>query len=821
MHDMPMAPQALLNESGAHRPPGADDLARVQARAHQLLDELNAFDGESRRGSHLTFLLCSWAVGLLALAAGLYAWLDQASGPHRLQWHWLPMMGGVCVLGLAVFSMVQGRAGLRAPRVVAGLILFLFIAALRLNGAAPLVFMTAVVIFLHMVVPTREALLASLVVLTAAVLVPLAPDPHMQSIFLPRALAASAFALLVMQLLVRRNLSFKRMTRRVSRGLGDVVQALTSDLSAARAARDVAERALAAQRAADARLETYTRLTTEALQCMSQGLAVIDSEGRVQLYNERHCQLLDLPAELMSTKPLLAEVVAIQARRGDFGPDHELVQPNARSYVTSLGLDPHMPEPPKYLRKTRGGRFLEIASQRTASGYLVRTYTDVTEHVQANQKLEESLEQLRMADLQLKAELGRSREAMDLQARFVASVSHEIRTPLNGIAGMAELLAHAPLAPEQRSQLDDLRASTRQLRRLTDDILDLARVRSPRFALDSRTFNVWQQVRSCAAAAQAVARRKHLRVDLELAGPDCAAVGDPERIAQILNNLLFNAVKFTRRGFVRVMGSWELSAADPDRVEVRISVADSGRGIEPALIAVIFEPFHQGDESINRNFGGTGLGLTLCRELCEAMDGQIQVASRPNHGSVFSFNVSLHRAAGVQEEMPTQPAEWAEAACFLEGVRILAVDDNRINQKLLQTWLGQAGAEVVLACNGEEGVRLAASQTFDCVLMDMSMPVMNGLQATQAIRCLDKSANAELVVRAWVPIVGVTAMARKEDRQLCLDAGMNAHLAKPFDRLELLRTVRRLADYAAWLQTAGDFHSSPDQLGGPAPQASA
>lgn len=1197
MHEVPFAPQALCNEPGAQSPLGGDDLAHVQARARRLLDELNAFDGESQRGSHRTFVLCSTAIGLLAVAAGLLAWLGP--GPNRLQWHWLPMFGGVGVLGLAVFSMVRGGAGLHAPKVAAVLILALFIAALRLNGTAPLLFMAAVVIFIHLVVPPKEALLACLVALTAALLVAPAADPQMHSIFLPRAVAASGFALLVMQLLVRRNLAFRRITRRVSAGLGDMVQALASDVSAAREARDLAERALAAQREADTRLDVYTRLTTEALQCMTQGLVVIDPQGRIQLHNERVCQLLDLPAELMNSKPLLSEVVVFQARRGDFGPDHDLVQSSARSYVTSLGLNPQVLAPPKYVRKTPNGRFLEIASHRTPSGYLVRTYTDVTayqrvseqmtfalsdrelqltearkarqaaeealqaqqqaeaerdeagrvlvsvvqasphgllvvgsdgrvlvfndklcdmlqmprallegqphyrellalqaqrqdhdpalfdrpeyraddvhhaleewsrlgsdvytrrspdgrhlevrsqfiasgylvrtyadvsryveasfrlqelvgerdaqlqaahlareqaaralqdtveaqtdrdrashmlmaslkttshgilasdadgrisvwneralellelpesllqdrpwfstivrfqlvrgdfqddaaviknyleqvllpeeagvdvqgqavlpeeamlepaalpalhrlvfraetgpvpedsqpdylaglpvrswstdssrepsrytrkvrngrflevttlpiplggvirtysdvtEYVQANQKLEASLEQLHLAELQLKAELGRSREAMDLQARFVASVSHEIRTPLNGIAGMAELLAQAPLTAEQQQQLDDLRASTRQLHRLTDDILDLARVRDPTFGLDARTFNVWQLVRSCAGAAKVVARRKDLIVDLELVGPDCVAIGDPDRFAQILNNLLINAVKFTRRGFVRVTGAWELSDIDPERMEVHVSVADSGRGIDPALIAVIFEPFHQGEESINRNFGGTGLGLTLCRELCAAMDGQIQVTSRPHHGSVFSFSVCLQRAAGEQGEMHTQPSDLTEAACLLEGVRVLAVDDNRINQKLLQTWLGQAGAEVVLAFDGEEGVRLASSETFDCVLMDLSMPVMNGLQATQVIRCLDNSADTAQVVRAWVPIVGVTAMARKEDRQLCLDAGMNGHLAKPLDRVELLRTVRRLADYAAWLKTAGDLYGNP------------
>ena len=1061
--------------------------------------------------------------------------------------------------------------------------------------------MAGVVVFMHLLLRPNEALIACLLAIgTPFVLMYGSQPSDLHLIVVPRSLTAAAFALGVMQLLVRRNLAYQDVTRRAAAGLEEVIQVLASDLSATRQARDLAERALTAQREADARLEAYTRLTTEALQCMSQGLAVIDPAGRFVLDNDRLRQLLDLPAELMDAQPLLSDVVAFQTSRGDFGPHHELVQGNAASYVQSLGLDPAMTPPPKYVRKTQDGRFLEIASHNTASGYLVRTYSDVSsyqrvseqmtfalaerdlqlnearmarqtaeeallakeqaeserdeagrvlisvveassqgmlvvdrhgrvlvfneklcdmlqmprsmlerkphyremlefqaqrqalgpdfyaskeyreyryelpqnledwsdlsldtytrqvpdgrhlevntqfiaagyvvrtytdvspyvdaslqlqqlvaerdaqlqaahvareqaaralqdmldaqndrdrasvmlltsmktvsygvlasdadgrislwneralelldlpeallkgrpyfstidrhqlahgdflddaavirdylegvlepeeravdsqfqvlaeeggaaarpeakpmlhrlafkaqgpsetglpgseylaalpiqswstessrepsrytrksrsgrylevttlplpyggvirtyadvsEYVQANQQLEESLDQLRMVELQLKAELKRSGEAMDLQARFVAAVSHEIRTPLNGIVGMAELLEQSALQPEQKQQLDDLRTSTRQLRRLTDDILDLARMRDSKFSLEARKFNVWQQVRSCVAAAQAVAKRKGLSVELELRGVDFQAVGDPERFSQILNNLLFNAIKFTARGAVHVSGFWEPSDADPNRIDVHCAVADSGRGIDAAVIAQIFEPFHQGEELVNRNFGGTGLGLALCRELCEAMGGHIQVSSRPGHGSVFSFTVSLLRSGAAEDEPETHPADLDPLVSHLEGAKILVVDDNRINQKLMLAWLSQAGAAVASAFNGEEAVQLASSHSFDCVLMDMSMPVMNGLQASQAIRQLDKHDDPEVAVRAWVPIIGVTAMARREDRQLCLEAGMNAHLSKPVERVELFKTISKLLNDAAWLKSAGGIYA--------------
>ncbi len=1187
---------AASSENPATATLGTDDLTNVQNRARAMQGELSAFYNESQRRSHQTFLLCCTAFGLLALAAGVYAWLGQDSARNQFAWHAL-VVGGVGGLAFAVYSMIQGGAGLRAPRVVLIALLALFMVSVRLNGAAPLLFLAALLIFMHLIAPPREALVGSLVALAAVFLLVPGVDSEARTIFLPRALAGGAFALLVMQLMVRRNLAFQRMTRRVSEGMGDMVQALALDVSRTREARDLAERALAAQREADARLEAYTSLTSEAFQFMSQGMVVLDGEGRVQLCNPRQCELLDLPPELMASKPLLSEVVAFQARRGDFGPDHELIQASAVEYVKSLGLDPAVPPPPKYVRKTQEGRFLEIASHRTEAGHLVRTYSDVSsyqrvseqmtfalaerdmqltearkareaaeealrakeraeserdeagrvlisvveassqgmlvvgrdgrvlvfndklcdmlqmprslmerkphyremlelqkqrqeldtalydrwefkselpqnlddwgrqtldtytrqsadgrhlevktqfipsgyvvrtysdvspyveaslqqqqlvlerdsqleaahaareqaaralqdmldarsdrdrasvllqttlktvaygvlasdadgrvsvwneraldlldlpedlvkerpyfsaivrlqlargdflddasvirdyletvlepeertldsltaalesedssmsmpppvstlhrlafsagdaepsqadgrvylsampvrrwstessrepsrytrksrsgryvevttlplpyggvvrtyadvsEYVRSNQQLEESLDQLRMVELQLKTELTRSKEAMDMQARFVAAVSHEIRTPLNGIAGLAELLEQGSLGSDERLHLDDLRASTRQLRRLTDDILDLARMRDTKFSLESRKFNVWQQVRSCLGAAQAVAKRTGLSVEVNLQGCDVQAIGDPERFSQILNNLLFNAIKFTSRGFVRASGFWEPSESDPSRIEVHLAVADSGRGIEPSLIADIFEPFHQGEDSVNRKFGGTGLGLTLCRELCESMGGQIQVSSRPGHGSVFSFSVSLLRASGQSDEPDAPLADIDQMVARLEGVRLLVVDDNRINQKLMQVWLTQAGALVTSAFDGKEAVNLASSQHFDCVLMDMSMPVMDGLQASQAIRQLDKRDDPEVAVRAWVPIIGVTAMARREDRQLCLEAGMNAHLSKPVERIELLKAINKLLNDAAWLKSAGGLYA--------------
>jgi hypothetical protein len=231
-----------------------------------------------------------------------------------------------------------------------------------------------------------------------------------------------------------------------------------------------------------------------------------------------------------------------------------------------------------------------------------------------------------------------------------------------------------------------------------------------------------------------------------------------------------------------------------------MSVADSGRGISQHLLGSIFEPFQQGDESTNRDFGGTGLGLALCRELSEAMGGSIRVASRPGQGSIFTVALMLQRASDI-ETCPDAPAESPNGAiAALEGKRVLVVDDNRINRKLLSLWLAEAGAEVHMATDGAECLRAATAETFDAILMDVSMPVMNGLEATRAIRLLALSADEQQRLRAAVPVIGVTAMAGPDDLRRSLEAGMDAHLSKPLSRDQLLGTLRDMIAAHHWLR---------------------
>jgi CheY-like chemotaxis protein len=433
----------------------------------------------------------------------------------------------------------------------------------------------------------------------------------------------------------------------------------------------------------------------------------------------------------------------------------------------------------------------------------VYTYADVTAHVSANEQLRTAVLGLTLAKDQLNADMQLTRQQSDEKLRFVASVSHEIRTPLNGIMGMLDLIGRSGLNPTVAGLVEDVKTSTTQLRRLTDDILDLSSLKEAKFPLATQPFDLGDLVNKTVRAAQGAAQAAGTCLELLMRDAPCGLIGDAERLAQILNNLIYNAIKFTQQGTVRVHVEWQAPDSAADHVEVVISVSDSGRGIAPGALSRIFEPFDQGDDSINRDYGGTGLGLAVCRELSEAMGGNIRVTSREGQGSVFTVTVMLQRSTHGTAVDHTPQTAPEPAAPTLIGKRILVVDDNRINQKLLSMWLTEAGARVRQANDGSQGLCAASDALFDCILMDVSMPVMNGLQATAAIRLLAQSEDAQLRTRAAVPIIGVTAGGMDNDIRQCLEAGMDAHLCKPLERVKLLRTLKDVMEAHVWLSNTG------------------
>jgi signal transduction histidine kinase/CheY-like chemotaxis protein len=483
----------------------------------------------------------------------------------------------------------------------------------------------------------------------------------------------------------------------------------------------------------------------DAIDVMPAALAFYDSADRLIAWNTGYAGIIDNPTmlrqgvhfvDLLSASLVGAELEAVLAVRRQLG---------------------------EVERQIDDGRWIRFESRRTVDGGVVSIGTDVSA--------------LKAQAVALEGARDAAEAASRAKSDFLTTMGHELRTPLNGVLGMVQAMGGDALSEAQQQRVEVIRQSSESLLAILSDLLDLTQIEAGALTRNDTDFDLDELLRGLIGAHRLAAEAKGLTFLCEIA--DAARgryFGDSARIRRIAYNLLHNAVKFTETGEVRLT----VDAADG---QVRLAVIDTGPGIAHDDLDRLFEPFFQADTSLTRRYGGAGVGLAVSSKLANLLGGRIEATSRPGKGSVFAFELPLERlGASAEAANAAEPSTATQ-----DDLRVLAAEDNPVNQMVLRSLLGAIGIEPFVVDDGEAALAAWETQTWDVVLMDIQMPKMNGVEATRAIRAREAQAG-----RARTPIVAVTANAMAHQARDYLAAGMDEVVAKPVDLASLLGAMDRV-----------------------------
>jgi signal transduction histidine kinase/FixJ family two-component response regulator/HPt (histidine-containing phosphotransfer) domain-containing protein len=549
------------------------------------------------------------------------------------------------------------------------------------------------------------------------------------------------------------------------------------------------------------------RLLAATLESTADGILATDLHGRVMLMNERFVDLWALPRSVRDAtdEATLFEFMQGQAQVALQG--FSVLQPSGSrgdSGGTAIEL--------------RNGRSIECHRRALyANGKLcgqVSSFRDVTERRRAERASAEFSEKLESRIVERTRELIAARQLADAanqaKSELLSNMSHEIRTPMNSIIGMTQLALMAAPDARQRDYLQKIHQSGQHLLGLVDEILDFSKIEAGRVELDDADFDLETVFGNVAGQLADSAQRKGLQLAFSIAPALQRPLrGDARRLGQMVLNYVGNAVKFSDAGAITVRALCDRH--DDDAAMLRVEVEDQGIGISDDQAARLFQSFQQADASTTRRYGGSGLGLAICRQLADLMGGAVGVTSQPGVGSTFWLTVRLPWGATPGQDVPAEPDMPEVDPTRLAGRTVLVVDDNVFNQQVATELLEMAGARVGVADNGQQAIDRLLEARFDCVLMDVQMPVMDGLHATRLIRM-----NPAL---AATVVIAMTANARGEDRVKCLAAGMDDFITKPVMMEKLYDTVlhwttpRDMPDAAAPAAAA----AAPVEAAPPAP----